>query len=465
MGRKRKVSVFAAAVCGILLGIVELTIADDTGLSVKNIQFTGFGSYEFGQVEQGNYNGIYFDHYWDHQVYAGSGFIANLSENMKLVAGIEGKMWNAAPFANVGAPSRQSTEQQFSVWVTEADGTYSFGDTTDKVFAKLTAGYFPYKYNPESRNLGEYMFRSFTYPGLLMNSFDFPAADLLGAKASIKLNIDQIQISNDFMLLEQAATWPYGAFSLAYVGDCNFAKVIDFGAGVDFANYISVNSNNTTPTDPANAIRDDSGNVIQTIQSIKGVDTTFDTSYYTFKAIKPMARLTFDPKPLLGDFGRMLGSEDLKLYGEGAIIGTENYSYYYDNISQRMPVMFGFYLPTFKILDMLNIEFEHYSNPLSTGTYNQSYLVGSSASTCLPVPGPQLVTFNPLNSASAEAFSTTTWKWSVYLKKTITPNVAITIQCARDHSRPNYSDGYPGFYEMLIFPNDWMWTAKISANL
>ena len=114
---------------------------------------------------------------------------------------------------------------------------------------------------------------------------------------------------------------------------------------------------------------------------------------------------------------------------------------------------------------MLNIEFEHYSNPLSTGTYNQSYLVGSSAATCLPVPGPQLVTFNPLNSASAEAFSTTTWKWSVYLKKTITPNVAITIQCARDHSRPNYSDGYPGFYEMLIFPNDWMWTAKISANL
>ncbi len=471
MGRKHSIPNFATAACSVLLGLASLAFSDDTGLGLKNVQVTGFGSYEFGQIVQGDYGGQGIDHYWDHQVYSGIGFIANLSDRMQLVAGIEGKMWNAFPLANNGAlgNARNDDEQQFSVWVTEASGTYTFSDTTEKISAKVTGGYFPYKYNPESRNLGEYMFRSLSYPGLLMNTFDFPAADLLGAKATIKLNLDKIQISNDFMVLDQAGTWPYGDVSLAYVGDCNFDKVIDFGAGIDFDNLISVNSSFTTPNAPANAVRDDSGNVIETVKSINAAtkDTAFDTSYYTFRAIKPMARLSIDPKPFMGDIGRMLGSEDLKLYGEGAIIGTENYSYYYNNISQRMPVMFGFYFPTFKLLDMLNIEFEHYSNPLSTCSQNQTCLYQPPASgsypVCLPVPGTAPSIFNSLSAA--EDNSSYAWKWSVYAKKTITSHVALTLECARDHYRANYSDGYPAYFESLPYKQDWMWTAKISGNI
>ncbi len=468
MGRKHGIPIFATAVCSMLLGMTSLAYTDDAVLGLKNVQITGFGSYEFGQIVQGEYGGAEYDHYWNHQVYSGIGFIATLSDRMQLVGGIEGKMWNAFPLANYTVPAtRTNTEQQFSVWVTEASGTYSFSDTTNKVSAKITAGYFPYKYNPESRNLGEYMFRSFTYPGILMNSFDFPAADLLGVKANIKINLDAIQISNDFILSEADATWPYGDFSLAYVGDCNIDKIVDIGAGVDFANYISVNENNTTPVALANAIRDDSGNIIQPIKSINGNDTTRDTSYYTFKAIKPMARLTFDPKPFMGDLGRMLGSEDLKLYGEGAIIGTQNYSYYYNNIYQRMPIMFGFYFPTFKLLDMLNIEFEHYSNPLSTCTKNQTFEWPAPAGelpVCIPIPGePPSSGYNSLSTA--EDNSSYAWKWSIYAKKTITSHVALTLQLSRDHYRVNFSDGYPDYYEALPYKQDWMWTAKISGNI
>ena len=279
MGIKRNVPIFVMAVCGMVLGFAGSAIADDTGLGLKNVQVTGFGSYEFGQIEKGEAGSELFDHYWNHQVYAGIGFIASLSDRMNLCGGIEGKMWNAFPgLSSTQGQDRTWTEQHFSVWVTEASGTYSFGDTTDKLSAKVTAGYFPYKYNPESRNLGEYMFRSFTYPGLIFNTFDFAAADVLGAKATIKLNLDKIQISNDFMLLEQDATWPFGDFSLAYVGDCNFAKIIDFGAGVHFANYISVNSFNTTPACSDDAFVDSLGYIKQTVKSINGKDTTWDTA-------------------------------------------------------------------------------------------------------------------------------------------------------------------------------------------
>ncbi len=466
MKSKRGIPVFMMVAGSLVLGIGWIGDCRRCGPELENIQLTGFGSYQFGQIEKGEAGSELFDHYWNHQVYAGIGFIASLSDRMNLCGGIEGKMWNAFPgLSSTQGQDRTWTEQHFSVWVTEASGTYSFGDTTDKLSAKVTAGYFPYKYNPESRNLGEYMFRSFTYPGLIFNTFDFAAADVLGAKATIKLNLDKIQISNDFMLLEQDATWPFGDFSLAYVGDCNFAKIIDFGAGVDFANYISVNSFNTTPACSDDAFVDSLGYIKQTVKSINGKDTTWDTAgYYTFKAIKPMARLTLDPKPLMGDVGRMLGSEDLKLYGEGAIIGTENYPYYYDDIQKRMPVMFGFYLPTFKVLDMLNIEFEHYAFPFYTSNWNQSIAIpvtlnnGPNAAVCLPIPGQRGFIWSPDNLAS------TSWKWSVYLKKTITSHVAFTLQCSHDHYRLNFNDGYPNYSESLILPGEWMWTAKFSGN-
>ena len=450
-------TVFASFVGYMLIGFSGVAAQESVGQITKNLTLTGYGSYQSGQIVAGQWEGgDNMDHYWSHQVYAGIGFNAKLSDHMDLIAGVEGKMWNAYPN---GGLFRNWIEQQMSLWLTEASGTYSFGDP-EKPWLKFTGGYFPFKYNPEVRNLGEYMFRSYTYPGLLFNAFDFPAARLLGLKASF--NFFEGIWKNDLMVLEQAETWPFGDISLAYIGSYNFAKIIDFSAGVDLANYISVNSNNTTPQVSANEVMmvDPTTNnktpVVHTHQNADGIlDTMYD--YYTFKAIKPMARVTFDPKPFMGGFGELLGNEDLKLYGEIAVIGTQDYSYYYDNISKRMPIMLGFYFPTFKVFDMLNVEFEHYSCPFITSYYNQVTPVstGSGSTVCLPIP----------TAMSSEDINAIAWKWSVYIKKTVTPGVAVTLQLARDHFRPNYDDGYPAYAEALVKLNQWQWILKLSGNI
>jgi hypothetical protein len=473
MGRKRKVSVFVMAACGILLGITGSASADDTGLNMKNIDFTGYGAYQDNDIVKGALGTWGLSHYWSHEVLLSVGFDARLSSNFSLCAAVEGEMWNPYPNAEAG-PSAEAVEQQYSFWIREAEGTYWLGEKGNPWFS-VTAGYFPYKYDPEVRNLGEYLFRSYTYPGLIFNNFDFPAARVLGAKASLQGAIaPDIVVKNDLLLTEEDATWPFGDFSVTDVADINFWKVIDFGAGVDFANYISVNSGITTPQASYNELLVDSAGVgvpaAPTITSYTDntghihYDTTY--SYYTFKAIKPMGRITLDPKPLLGDFGSLLSPEDLKIYGEICVIGTQNQSYWYESVTQRTPRMAGIYLPTFKLLDMLNFECEYYPFPYST---SNSLLINpqpDNNQNNVVVPVPAWSSSNGVYGANpGYPINDAAWRWSIYAKETILPGVALTVQCARDRERLNVCSGYQNNPEVLVLPGEWAWSAKISANL
>ena len=58
----------------------------------------------------------------------------------------------------------------------------------------LAVGYFPYKYNPEARNLGEYLFRSGTYPVYLTNDYDFPLARVAGLRYGLNFSNDLLGI-------------------------------------------------------------------------------------------------------------------------------------------------------------------------------------------------------------------------------------------------------------------------------
>jgi hypothetical protein len=46
-----------------------------------------------------------------------------------------------------------------------------------------------------------------------------------------------------------------------------------------------------------------------------------------------------------------------------SVLGLKNYPLYYTEMSQRSPIMIGFNLPTFKILDFLTVEAEYLKNP------------------------------------------------------------------------------------------------------
>src|SRR5690606_5453929 len=52
---------------------------------------------------------------------------------------------------------------KFGPGITQAQAHYKFGDP-ERSWGALRIGYFPYKYNPDAKNLGEYLFRAGAYP-------------------------------------------------------------------------------------------------------------------------------------------------------------------------------------------------------------------------------------------------------------------------------------------------------------
>ena len=409
------------------------------GPSAKDIDIIGYASYEFGQVVKGQWNGGPVDHYWSHNVYAGVGFDAAIDEKLHIISRVEGKMWNPYP-----AEDRRDWRQRgYALWLDQACGTYTFDAGEGSQFS-VTAGYYVYKYNREARNLGEFMFRSYTYPGILMNSFDFPAARILGFMFS--MNLFGGNFKNDLMAFEESEVWPYGDISFANIGSCSFFnKILEIGGGIDLARLISVNNSFTTPQKPERCN-----------YQIMGIDSTgailYDSSqFYTFKGTKLMGRITLDLKPIFGS-PNFFSPNDLKLYGEVGVIGWKNYPFWYENRSKRIPVVFGVNVPTMKLFDVCAVEGEYYPFP-----FNTSYM--KTITTAIPQPNNEATSYNP------DIYASTYWRWSVYLKRQIIPGFALTLQLARDHSRLNYTDGQPTWEETLVNHGSMAWVVKFSGYL
>jgi hypothetical protein len=417
---------------------------------VKKVEFTGYASYLFGQIVEGTNDDpdalTNIRHYWDQQVDAAVGFRATMSERFSFMASIEGNMWN--PFS--GSPpavkeQRQYKLRNYSLWLDEACGVYSFG-SPKKPWLSLVGGYFKYKYNPEVRNLGEYMFRSVAYPGFIFNYFDFPSNRLLGFNAH--LDLLEGKLKTDVMLISESDFYPFGDISPAVIARCKPIPMIDFGCGIEACRLISVDEARTTPNDPIKNL------VVTDVKkdALGDATVTYDSgSFYTFRAIKLMGRLTLDPKTLLNT--PFFGPEDGKIYGEIAVLGLQNYGYFYNDLSKRIPWMVGFNLPAFKILDVWSIEFENYKFPFKT-SYYENFEFNS-----IPLPGDSPKQWDP------SKYTHDDWKWSVYLKKKVIPGFSITLQFARDHRRTLYSDGLPNYYEATARGNQWWWITKLCCDL
>lgn len=164
-----------------------------------------------------------------------------------------------------------------------------------------------------------------------------------------------------------------------------------------------------------------------------------------------MGRITIDPKTLF-DIDNLFGTEDLKLYGEVDVLGLKNYSYWYDDITERLPIMFGFNFPTFKLIDVLSLEAEYYKWPFETSYLNN--IVRNSN----PLPDNAI-------GWDKNLYKYDDWKWSLYIKKTVFEGFSVTMQLARDHMHETYQDGYPWQGESVQRGNQWYWRAKFCYSL
>jgi hypothetical protein len=299
--------------------------------------------------------------------------------------------------------------------------------------AKLEVGIgsFPYKYNGDSRDLGEYLFRSSCYPPNLITAFDFSEAWLMGARIH---NTLFNKITQDLMLITETNYPPVNDYSLAYIASGKIGSFLDLGAGVDFHHLFSVNEAKTTPTQSVDN------------RYIDSSKTPPDTGYYSFRGIKLMGRIGFDPKVFL-PFD-IFGKEDLRLYSEVAVLGLKNYPGFYANLSQRIPVMMGFNFPCFRILDVLGIEAEYYSNPYANSYANQ---FPASAQALQPLPTP----------SGGPTHNDDNWKWAVYAKKTVIPNCSVVFQAADDHMRTREANPNVADMQEALHHGDWYYMCKV----
>ena len=360
-------------------------------------------------------------------------------------------------------------------FIREAQGIFSIAKN-ESMSLEVAAGLMPYKYNPEVRELGEFLFRSGTYPLYLTGEFDRPFARLTGLRGSFNYGNEALGAKMDVLVLTERETRPFWDVSIAAVASAHFFKMIDVGAGVDFAHVIPMDSRLTTPQANVNSYILDSTEVIDSASGQPTGAWNYKYGYYSFKGTKLMLRATIDPFGMIrgkeSTLSDIVGKNGGKIYAEGAIIGLENYPanlsispvsnpYGYDKLKEKIPFMAGINIPFWKILDVCALEFEYFPSP------NPNSAI-SIIKDGYPLP---FYAFNNreegYDTGSGNAY-VPRWYWSVYLKKQIVKNFSVVAQVGRDHIRWEmpliYQTSNYDYEDAMVKPDEWGWHIKTIFN-
>jgi hypothetical protein len=412
--------------------------AGKESVDFNGVNLGGYGYWEFGQIVRGEDYGGKMDHQWTNRALLGVSLQANPSERLRLALSPEFKLYYPYPERRT-APVTQRPNNV--AYINEMLGTYSIGDL-ERPLLQLSVGMFTYKYNPEVRNLGEYLFRTGTYPPYVITDFDFPMARLLGGRLTTRA-VDNLRA--DILFTSEYQYYPLYDFSLTGIADYTIAGILNVGGGVMLARMFPADSKKTEPTDPL------------MYDNAQYITTDGDTAYYTFKATKLMGRISLDPKGLFPDLN-IFGEVDLKLYAEAAVIGLKDHKVmpdsvfprpeYYGNILRRVPVMFGFNVPAFKVLDVLSVELEYFASGLPNDYRRVLY-------ENIPVPN-----ITDPSSYSPGNYKELKWRWSFYAKKEVINGFSLTGQVAYDHLRTTFQDGSTTNDEALHEKGHWYWIVK-----
>ncbi|MBN2188441.1 MAG: hypothetical protein JW699_03225 [Chitinispirillaceae bacterium] len=453
----------AAALFAVSLVYADVKITTDN--KDVSLAITGDASMQGGQAVHYFYKDLNEYHgQWIQQSLLHLGIDALYNKNLRIKIGMEGRLWFSLPDQS-GKTTGQAYalyDKTFTYSLYEACGTYLFENLLGMPVAaslSVTTGLFRYKYNPDVRNLGEYLFRSYAYPAVLVNYFDQTDVRLAGFKVSadVPLADDLIKLHGDLMLTFETEMYPFFDATPSFVGSCAVGNFLNVGFGVSLFHLWPMNDSLTRPqTDPKSMYRDGGY-----------------ANFYTYAGTKLMARCSFDPKGLFKffdaeDMVSLFGDEDLKVYSEAAVLGLESYPandtigsaatgnnniWGYDTLAHKIPVLIGFNIPGFRVLDLMSLELEWYG---CTYPMNLANAVRLGNQYAYPIPAE----YNkPLSWYTSD-----NWKWSLYLKKTLANgHCSIIMQFARDHLRFQHILDEPKVYEeALVRPNNWWWTTKIS---
>ena len=470
-----RLHVLSGFIMFLILPIVALANDGDVSVLDSTLSISGVVDFSMGEVVKGMYHSMKANgdeaikkpatigHAWFGNPLARLNFNFKPSENMEVLLGFEGNIFvctfppnlKTTLSSNGGIP----VFPQWMDWrIHQAQGIFSLLNS-ERTSLHLSLGLMPYKYNPEVRNLGEFLFRSGTYPFFLINNFNFPLARLSGMRLNFNYASDILQVTFDQFILTERNNPPLNDISLASIVGLDFMKLANIGLGIDFDRIISVNSNLTTP------------------KAAKYATAPGDTGLYSFQGTKVMARATIDPfRTLRGGNGSftndLLGDNGGKFYGEVAIIGLKNYPasavkidgadsinpWGYTSIKERMPWMVGVNVPMWKLLDVCAFELEYYPAPYPNDYYQAFMNQG------LPIPTWISAYHNDTTAYSKASYLNSPWYWSLYMKKQIARHLSVLGQISRDHMRWDVNLGNENNYDteqIMALMGQWAWRVGI----
>jgi hypothetical protein len=384
---------------------------------------------------------------------------ARLTENVRTFIGVGGGYFFVYPRIIGRNPYSHTKRSAFGLTDAHVEITLPSGDSTDHLLM-LRAGIFNYKYNPDAKNLGEYLYRTWTYPTIIttggLNIMDNAFAQLSG----IDLNTVTHGITNDLILSIQSDHAPIYGLSLTDIVSYKLGGLLDVGAGFMLDNFYGPDKSSITP-------KESEGSQYYTLstgekmaakeyedrlkaQLLPVGASIVDTNYYTYAGQKAMLRASID-------IGNLLGVDELlkspfRVYGEMAILGLKNYPTYYTKIKDRTVMMGGLDIPTFGVLDNAAVEVEYCSNPFPNSTQGP-YGDGPAI--------PHLDDANDKFPNNVRKFSRDNFKWTVYAKRKIVDGLFLHAQVANDHLRMLDVYSTPDFNDFLINPTHWYWVFKL----
>ncbi|MBN1307279.1 MAG: hypothetical protein JXA18_05145 [Chitinispirillaceae bacterium] len=471
------------AVSVMLVAVAGFGFDEDTKI---DIDLFGSAEIQAGQNKNFKYmpNGYELTNKWMQDNIMVMGLRTKINE--RLSGDVSLKAWlyfNPFPDSLMSNPRQDMNAPTVDFYMVSARMKLRLSPYPEDSLFNLEIGIFPFKYNRDVRNLGEYMFRTGCYPGYIHSEgFDLAGRQLSGIH--LQNNLFAGVMKNDLFFTSELYLYPPKDFSLTFLTDITPMpnRVITIGAGVQLFRLIPVDDAYTTPTQYEQMSYAPQDKPAPNWYVVDG-----DTSYYTFAGGKIMGRLAIDPKPLFGS-PDIFGPEDLRLYSEAIILGVKNYpasldssaeTYYrpinefgYDKIMEKIPVMAGFNFPTFKLLDVFSLEVEYYGKK-----YVNRVPIYANSNNMLRLPLPydpkinsgfpygDSLAGNPLASGvySKETYKSgaAQWKWSVYAKKTLLDRFVITMQFARDHSliKTGLAQNVD-FEEIFIKGKQWYWMLK-----
>jgi hypothetical protein len=436
-----------------LLGIAAFAAVAQEGPTLGPLRT--FVSYEIGQIEGGTNNE---NRRMDRELISHAAVWtlqeATLNEHARVRFGIGGAYFFVLP-RNLGANAYVHSKRS-AFGLTEAHGEFDLLEHDgDDYLLRLKAGVFGYKYNPDAKNLGEYMFRTWTYPNIIttggLEFINSAAAQLSGFALGTKKG----GLTNDLILSVESDHAPIFGLNLTDIVSYDFG-IFQVGAGFMFNNFYNPDEAQVTP-------KDDPRNAYYTLFDGREVShdrymyelanglapaAPVDTGYYTFAGQKVMLRASASLGKLLGG---AVAPHELKVYGEAILLGLKNYPTYYTKMEDRLVYMAGVNLPAFGLLDLLSVEVEYAPNPFENST--EGPLGQKSAIPTVPDWG------------AHRAFDKDDVKWTVVARKDVYNGFSIYAQVANDHIRMLDQFSTPDFREFLQEKDDWYWAIRLAYAL